>query len=224
MKRTFFLAIQVLVLLSALAFGVPTNNLKTLSMNVSATNGGYHRLEIEVLNNGGVYVGQAEGMPFDILGEDVAYVDTNTTAGRVIGHWTLNSNNTPVTVKVEASNLYRTDNAGNPVDNATVLGYVLFFPFVYSVDSTGENDVEGFMRVESGTDGYISTNDLKCNIKGTTTNPISDDVEAINIENMPIRFMMKNGEQAKIQSDDDGSDYPDGLYKADVRVEVTGRG
>ena len=35
--------------------------------------------------------------------------------------------------------------------------------------------------------------------------------------------MMKNDEQAKIQNDD-GSKYPDGLYKADVRVEVTGRG
>ena len=223
MKRIFLLAIQVLVLLSALAFAAPTNNLKTLRMNVSATNGGYHRLEIEVLNNGGVYVGQAEGMPFDLLGEDVAFVDTNTTAGRVIGHWTLNSNNTPVTVSVQASNLYRTDNAGNPVDDAPVLGYVLFFPFVYSVDSTGENYVEGFMRVESGTDGYISTNDSSCNIEGTTTNPISAEVEAINIENMPIRFMMKYGEQAKIQNDD-GSMYPDGLYKADVRVEVTGRG
>lgn len=223
MKRIFLLAIQVLVLLSALAFAAPTNNLKTLSMNVSATNGGYHRLEIEVLNNGGVYVGQAEGMPFDLLGEDVAYVDTNTTAGRVIGHWTLNSNNTPVTVSVQASNLYRTDNAGNPVEDAPVLGYVLFFPFVYSVDLTGKNDVEGFMRVESGS-VYSSTTDSYCYIEGTTTNPISAEVEAINIENMPIRFMMKNDEQAKIQSDDDGSDYPDGLYKADVRVEVTGRG
>ena len=222
MKRTFFLAIQFLVLLSALAFAAPTNNLKTLSMNVSATNGGYHRLEIEVLNNGGVYVGQAEGMPFDLLGEDVAYVDTNTTAGRVIGHWSLNSNNTPVTVSVKASNLYRTDNAGNPVEDAPVLGYVLFFPFVYSVDLTGKNDVEGFMRVESGS-VYSSTNDSDCYIEGTTTNPISAEVEAINIENMPIRFMMKYGEQAKIQNDD-GSMYPDGLYKADVRVEVTGRG
>lgn len=193
---------------------------KSMGMDVSATNGAYHKLVVEPYDSDSIFSSDAVGMPFDLEGADVQYVGTTSTAGREIGRWSLRTNYTPVTVKIKASNLAwyevsqtNSDDASDKSDSDKTIGYVLFFPYEYH-DSVNDKDVEGFIRVESGQD-YSSLNDANCNIGDDKTNPISaSGVGAINTGFYPIRFMLQSGQ--------DFTDYPVGYYTASVTVTVEG--
>lgn len=189
---------------------------KSMGMDVSATNGAYHKLVVEPYDSDSIFSSDAVGMPFDLEGADVQYVNTTSTAGREIGRWSLRTNYTPVTVSIKASNL-AWDKVSQTIpedapDDKTI-GYVLFFPYEYH-DSVNDKDVEGFIRVESGQD-YSSLNDANCNIGDDKTNPISaSGVGAINTGFYPIRFMLKSGQ--------DFTGFPVGYYTASVTVTVEG--
>ena len=193
---------------------------KSMGMDVSATNGAYHKLVVEPYDSDSIFSSDAVGMPFDLEGADVQYVDTSSTAGREIGRWSLRTNYTPVTVKIKASNLAwydvsqtNSDDTSDKSDSDKTIGYVIFFPYEYH-DSVGNKYFEGFIRVESGKD-YSSLNDANCNSGYDKTNPISaSGVGAINTGFYPIRFML--------QSVQDFTDYPVGYYTASVTVTVEG--
>ena len=194
---------------------------KSMGMDVSATNGAYHKLVVEPYDSDSIFSSDAVGMPFDLEGADVQYVNTTSTAGREIGRWSLRTNYTPVTVSIKASNLawdrvsqkIPEDAPDKSIYDKTIK-YVLFFPYEYH-DSLNDKDVEGFIRVESGQD-YSSLNDANCNIGDDTTNPISaSGVGAINTGFYPIRFMLKSGQTL--------SEFPVGYYTASVTVTVEGQ-
>lgn len=193
---------------------------KSMGMDVSATNGAYHKLVVEPYDSDSIFSSDAVGMPFDLEGADVQYVNTTSTAGREIGRWSLRTNYTPVTVSIKASNLAwdkvsQTIPEDAPDKNIyeKTIGYVLFFPYEYH-DSVNDKDVEGFIRVESGQD-YSSLNDANCNIGDDKTNPISaSGVGAINTGFYPIRFMLKSGQTLR--------EFPVGYYTASVTVTVEG--
>ena len=215
MRKTLAVLISVLCLSSLPCFSTTVK--RTGSMEITAVHGAYQNLTIEPIWSD---MSAATGMPFDLTSDEVQYnpaVENDKikiTSGRQIAMWSFNSNFCPVKITITAGDLV------SITDNSKTIGYYLFFPYTftdYSTDPKGKQ-VEGFMRVKSGTTSYDSTNDTDWG----GTNPISkvnNRVQGINIGTFPIRFMLaENTTDIKTNRDT----YPAGTYRATVTVKIEG--
>lgn len=202
MKR---IVMMILLLCFSLSFSVAFVQHGTRGLDVSATNGKYHRLIIREFSDDEVMLASGIGMPFNLAGQDVQYTAADKQyAGREIAEWSVHSNYTPITIKIKAEDLSLSkatgSNSGKETDG---LGYILFFPYVFE---NGGNLVSGFMKVESGKE-YDSSK---------AENPISQnyDDNGINTSFLPIRFMLKE--------DVDLTAFEPGIYNATVTITMEG--
>lgn len=204
--------VLLLILMITLAISIPAaykDQNKMLSMPVSAQLGTYHQIIINTFNNEGIYSSDGVGMPFDLTGADVQYVETGLTAGREIGEWSLHSNYTPLTIKIDAQNMSLVPGTA-PSDSTGQtdgLKYILFFPYEFEAqkDSGEQVTVTGFMKVSSGTP-YDSAKEKNA-ICG-------EGLQSVNTRFFPIRFMLAE--------DINVSTFSPGTYIGYVTVMVEG--
>lgn len=199
MKKIFLVFLAILLFSISLSAVVPQ---KSLGMDITAYNGQYHDIIITPVYSS---LSDPIGMPFDLTKDDVAYVETDATAGREIAQWSLHTNFSPIDIKISAPNLTYRDSS---IQEITSIPYILFFPYEY--EENGQ-DVQGFLRIESGVNTYSSRNDVR------DTNPIASKTDGGNIDTsiQPVRFML--AEDVEIT---DRDLYPSGTYSADVTVIV----
>lgn len=197
MKR---IVMMILLLCFSLSFSVAFVQHGTRGLDVSATNGKYHRLIIREFSDDEVMLASGIGMPFNLAGQDVQYTAADKYAGREIAEWSVHSNYTPITIKIKAEDLSKAtgSNSGKRTEG---LGYILFFPYAFE---NGGKLVSGFMKVESEKE-YDSS-----------TNPISQNYgdNGINTSFLPIRFMLKE--------DVDLTAFEPGIYNATVTITMEG--
>ena len=155
MKKIFLVFLAILLFSISLSAVVPQ---KSLGMDITAYNGQYHDIIITPVYSS---LSDPIGMPFDLTKDDVAYVETDATAGREIAQWSLHTNFSPIDIKISAPNLTYRDSS---IQEITSIPYILFFPYEY--EENGQ-DVQGFLRIESGVNTYSSRNDVR------DTNPIA---------------------------------------------------
>lgn len=198
---------MILLFCFSLSFSVAFVQHGTRGLDVSATNGKYHRLIIREFSDDEVMLASGIGMPFNLAGQDVQYTAMNDQyAGREIAEWSVHSNYTPITIKIKAEDLSLSKATGiNSGKEKEGLGYILFFPYAFE---NGGKLVSWFMRVESGTEEEYDSSKNK--------NPISDDYgdNGINTSFLPIRFMLKE--------DVDLTAFEPGIYNATVTITMEG--
>lgn len=217
MKRLFA---SLLILVLAASFSVAYVEQKYIGMDITAYNGTYSNFIIEAIK--GVPT-DAVGMPFYLTGADVAYNSTtSSTAGREIAQWSVHSNSTPIDIQITAEPLKLVDTKSDTGfdKNAKEINYVLFFPYTYTcydVETGKTKDVSGFMRVESGEEGYSSL---------AAKNAISDALfdeqgvrAGINTGTFPVRFMLSSYATNNINNRDI---YSAGNYRANVTIVNSG--
>lgn len=221
MKRLFA---SLLILVLAASFSVAYVEQKYIGMDITAYNGTYSNFIIEAIK--GVPT-DAVGMPFYLTGADVAYNSTtSSTAGREIAQWSVHSNSTPIDIQITAEPLKLVDtNSSTGFDKyAEQINYVLFFPYTYTCydaenaeAGTTTKEVSGFMRVESGEEGYSSL---------AAKNAISDALfdeqgvrAGINTGTFPVRFMLSSYATNNINNRDI---YSAGNYRANVTIVNSG--
>lgn len=199
MKKIFLVFLAILLFSISLSAVVPQ---KSLGMDITAYNGQYHDIIITPVYSS---LSDPIGMPFDLTKDDVAYVETDATAGREIAQWSLHTNFSPIDIKISAPNLTYRDSS---IQEITSIPYILFFPYEY--EENGQ-DVQGFLRIESGVNTYSSRNDDR------NSNPIATKADGSNIDTsvQPVRFMLADGVDISNREL-----YPAGSYSADVTVVV----
>lgn len=220
MKR-FQLAIFLILMamLTMPVFGMTAR--RSLGMDITAYNGQYHDIIIRELSGN---LSDPVGMPFDLTAEDVKYIENeDSTAGRQIALWSLHSNYTPVHIMIQADNLKHEDASSG--ENKTI-GYFLYWPYKYELPNGSE--VSGYMKVESGDEGYDSWEDSNVNDDKGEYEAISDQLEnnynpisialtgGLDTSELPIRFMLDENTSENINS------YEPGPYSAAVTVTMEG--
>lgn len=196
------IVMMILLLCFSLSFSVAFVQHGTRGLDVSATNGKYHRLIIREFSDDEVMLASGIGMPFNLAGQDVQYTAADKYAGREIAEWSVHSNYTPITIRIKAEDLSLSKATGSNSEKRTKgLGYILFFPYAFE---NGGKLVSGFMQVKSGKE-YDSS-----------TNPISQNYgdNGINTSFLPIRFMLKE--------DVDLTAFEPGIYNATVTITMEG--
>lgn len=196
---------------------------RSQGLDITAYNGQYHDIIITPIEGS---LSDPIGMPFDLTGSDVAYVDVDeksTTAGREIANWSIHSNYTPVRIQIDAEPL----KPEKDPESTTSVGYYLYWPYIYET-SDGE-DIQGYMKVHSG-EHYNSWEDEKLNNSSPgyenldlqdNYNPISISLPDSGLDTaiFPIRFMLDKDTSSNIN---DRTVYPAGPYAGNVTVTVEG--
>lgn len=190
-------------------------------LDITAYNGQYHDIIITPIEGS---LSDPIGMPFDLTGEDVAYVAGNsTTAGREIANWSIHSNYTPLRIQIDAEPL----KPESVNESTATVGYYLYWPYIYET-AAGE-DIQGYMKVHSG-DSYDSWSDKVLNNSSAgyesldlqdEYNPISVSLPDSGLDTaiFPIRFMLDETTSSNIN---DRTAYPAGPYAGNVTVTVEG--
>lgn len=193
---------MILLLCFSLSFSVAFVQHGTRGLDVSATNGKYHRLIIREFSDDEVMLASGIGMPFNLAGKDVQYTAADEQyAGREIAEWSVHSNYTPITIKIKAEDLSLSKATGSNSGKEDGLGYILFFPYAFE---NGGNLESGFMKVESGKEYDSSKAEISQNYGDN----------GINTSFLPIRFMLKK--------DVDLTAFKPGIYNATVTITMEG--
>lgn len=198
MKKTFlFFVLFFLILVNVFCFV----QIDKRSMIINAVKGEYQNVIVTPLYGS---VNDSAGMPFDLTADDVQYVnDTTEVLGREIAQWSVHSNFTPITIKINAESMeLKTPYDGYDSQKKSEINYILYFPYKFSVSNT---DYKGVLRVKSG-DSYVSSKE----------EPISYSFEntGINTGTFPIRFMLAEDVSNNIE------DYNPGIYTSTVTITV----
>lgn len=158
-------------------------------------------VEITPLQRG--TAGVVGGMPFDIMGSDVAYTPT-IGRGRLIGYWTMLTNYIPATLQVTVQPMQ--GNANKDV----LLDYTLFIRYSYSCEADGggvQKKVEGTLPV-STQNGNPGTNSVVFEL------PEGASVDSyISIINNPIRFMFTRETTDRLEAATNDDYYANVLFE-----------
>lgn len=229
MARRFVLFVILLAMLfSSFAFADRGLDMRSLSLTGFKT--AYHNILVAPIAGS---PNSGAGMPFDLTRPDVAYVqltETNVTnvhtSGRAIATWSVHSNYTPITIKIDAEPLKHTTIETSDSGKKTEVNYILYFPYRYNaVNATADSkeSVTGFMRVESGKQYQSDKDTTWKTLYGTETNPISNEIVdvttgvaglGISTGDYPVRFML--AEDVVIENCEPGT------YNATVTIVVEG--
>lgn len=216
-KGLFTIAIMVCTCLELSSFEAKRSH----GLDITAYNGQYHDIIITPIEGS---LSDPIGMPFDLTGEDVAYVAGNsTTAGREIANWSIHSNYTPLRIQIYAEPL----KPESVNESTATVGYYLYWPYIY--ETSDGKDIQGYMKVHSG-EHYDSWADDELNNSSAgygsldlqdRYNPISVSLPDSGLDTaiFPIRFMLDKETYDKIN---DRAAYPAGPYAGNVTVTVEG--
>lgn len=173
----------------------------------------YHMVDIQPIRDETPEHNQGYGMPFDIMGSDVAYnKGRDFTIGRRIATWTIASTYAPVTIKVSTTPL---KNLGETVE----IHYYLCLRYKYSKfdDSGVASGTEvGNIIVSSNprddANEYYNPRKVLENVSTGT----SGQVYPILSNSQDVRFMLSNYTNA------DKDSWPGGVFSSTVTIEVIG--
>lgn len=171
----------------------------------------YHMVDIQPIRDETPEHNQGYGMPFDIMGSDVAYNSSDVTIGRRIATWTIASTYAPVTIQISTTPL---KNLGGTVE----IHYYLCLRYKYSKfdDSGVASGTEvGNIIVSSNynyADEYYNPQKVLENVSTGT----SGQVYPILSNSQDVRFMLFDYPNAVKDS------WPGGVFSSTVTIEVVG--
>lgn len=201
MKRSLmclFLVISFLLVFSGHAFA--ETRTQTRELSVSGTYGLSHSVRI---NSIPVSSGDTEGVPFDILGEDVL-----SSTGRKIALWSMSSNYLPVTVKVYAKDL---ELAGVKIP------YCLRFAYEFPVYNNDDKDYVTNAFIV-GSEGLLDSGYTNQYVFAEQAELQGLDI-AYNSSNCYVSFMLPEDIYQMVA---ESNEYPNGDYNATVVVVMEG--
>lgn len=169
----------------------------------------YHMVDIQPIRDETPEHNQGYGMPFDIMGSDVAYNGSDVTIGRRIATWTIASTYAPVTIKVSTTPL---KNLGGTVE----IHYYLCLRYKYSkFDDSGVasgTEVGNIIVSSNYADEYYNPQKVLENVSTGT----SGQVYPILSNSQDVRFMLFDYPNAVKDS------WPGGVFSSTVTIEVVG--
>lgn len=168
----------------------------------------YHMVDIQPIRDETPEHNQGYGMPFDIMGSDVAYNGSDVTIGRRIATWTIASTYAPVTIKVSTTPL---KNLGGTVE----IHYYLCLRYKYSkFDDSGVasgTEVGNIIVSSNYADEYYNQKVLENVSTGT-----SGQVYPILSNSEDVRFMLSD------YPNDVKDSWPGDVFSSTVTIEVVG--
>lgn len=166
----------------------------------------YHMVDIQPIRDETPEHNQGYGMPFDIMGSDVAYNSSDVTIGRRIATWTIASTYAPVTIQISTTPL---KNLGGTVE----IHYFLCLRYKYSkFDDSGVasgTEVGNIIVSSDSADEYYKV------LENVSTGT-SGQVYPILSNSQDVRFMLSNYTDAEKDS------WPGGVFSSTVTIEVVG--
>lgn len=168
----------------------------------------YHMVDIQPIRDETPEHNQGYGMPFDIMGSDVAYNDSgDVTIGRRIATWTIASTYAPVTIQISTTPL---KNLGGTVE----IHYYLCLRYKYSkFDDSGVasgTEVGNIIVSSDHTNEYYNPQKVLENVSTGT----SGQVYPILSNSQDVRFMLSTNAEK--------DSWPDGVFSSTVTIEVVG--
>lgn len=172
----------------------------------------YHMVDIQPIRDETPEHNQGYGMPFDIMGSDVAYNDSgDVTIGRRIATWTIASTYAPVTIQISTTPL---KNLGGTVE----IHYFLCLRYKYSkFDDSGVvsgTEVGNIIVSSNNANEYYNYNPQK--VLENVSTGTSGQVYPILSNSQDVRFMLSNYTDAEKDS------WPGGVFSSTVTIEVVG--
>lgn len=168
----------------------------------------YHMVDIQPIRDETPGHNQGYGMPFDIMGSDVAYNDSgDVTIGRRIATWTIASTYAPVTIQISTTPL---KNLGGTVE----IHYYLCLRYKYSkFDDSGVasgTEVGNIIVSSDHTNKYYNPQKVLENVSTGT----SGQVYPILSNSQDVRFMLSTNAEK--------DSWPGGVFSSTVTIEVVG--
>lgn len=207
MKRLFLAVALVFALSQVFASEILHVTGHTKGIDLLGVIREYHMVDIQPIRDETPEHNQEYGMPFDIMGSDVAYNGSDVTIGRRIATWTIASTYAPVTIKVSTTPL---KNLGGTVE----IHYYLCLRYKYSkFDDSG---------VASGTEvGNIivssdNADDNPQKVLENVSTGTSGQVYPILSNSQDVRFMLFDYPNAVKDS------WSGGVFSSTVTIEVVG--
>lgn len=206
----------------------------TRELELSAYWKEYHTVSVYPLYSDSS-ISSTEGFPFDLLGDDVLENQAvGLEGGRIIGHWSLNSNHPEVKITIAPEDLlYTGDNiyVGTTVPS---LPYVLSFYYEFPVfnDESATSYVIKSGAINVGSRGLdLSKTQLDSSIRENIVFVECGDSAILSTDNgyLPygintslgyIRFILPNGYSEDLKND---QLYPVGTYSATVEITIEGK-